>query len=94
MIICAAIHVRFDREGKTVEAVIPGLRHSDCWELMATLGVPADREEVEGFIDHRGVFLDRGGAYMHALQCGQLSDTTREAKTASSENVLYSEDIY
>ena len=26
MIICAAIHVQFKREGKEVEAVIPGLR--------------------------------------------------------------------
>lgn len=82
MIICAAIHIQFERSGKMVDAVVPGHRHSDCWQLMATLGVPTDRFEVEGFLDHRGEFLDRGGAFMHALNCGQLSDTTRTARVS------------
>lgn len=94
MIICAAIHVRFERAGKIVEAVIPGLRHGDCWELMAVLGVPSDRQEVEGFIDHKGTFLDRYEAYNHALLCGQLSDTTQVSKAEKRESVLYSEDLY
>lgn len=91
MIICAAIKITFQRGRQTVTAVVPGHRHSDCWELMVALGVPTEREEKEGFIDHRGDFLDRYEALKHAIQCGQLSETTRETKTGS---VLYSEDLY
>lgn len=94
MILCAAIEVTFQRDGRTVSAVVPGYRHADCWKLMATLGVPGDRQEVEGFITHRGDFLDRYDAYNHALRCGQLSDTTQTAKAEKLERALYSEDIY
>lgn len=94
MIICAAISVKFNRNGKTVEAVIPGLRHGSCWELMAALGVPGDRQEVEGFLNHKGEFLDRYGAFAHALACGQLSDTTLTSKQERREVALFSEDIY
>lgn len=94
MIICAAIEVTFQRDGRTVTAVVPGYRHGDCWELMSTLGVPAERQEVEGFINHRGDFLDRFDAFNHAVRCGQLSDTTRTAKVEKGERQLYSEDLY
>ena len=47
MIICAAIQIQFERNGRQVEAVICGLRHSNCWETMAALGIPAERKEVE-----------------------------------------------
>ena len=49
MILCAAISVRFLRSEKYVDAVIPGHRHSNCWELMSTFGIPADREELRVF---------------------------------------------
>lgn len=94
MIICAAIRITFCRAGKNIEAVIPGYRHGNCWELMATLCIPADRQEVEGFLDHRGNFLDRYAAFDHALLCGQLSETTRTAKAEKGERQLYSEDLY
>lgn len=95
MIICTAISVKFDRTGKTTEAIIPGLRHSNCWELMVVPGVPADREESEGFLcDHNGQFLDRWDAFSHALLCSQLSDTTKRYKAAQGERQLFSEDIY
>lgn len=94
MIICAAIEVTFQRAGKTVTAVVPGYRHGDCWELMSTLGVPTERQEVEGFLNSRGTFLDRFDAFEHALLCGQLSDTTRTAKMEKGERQLYSEDLY
>ena len=76
MIICAAISIKFNCAGKTVKAVIPDYRHSSVWELMATLGIPAKWEEVEGFLDHHGQFFNRLETYDHALMCGQLSDTT------------------
>lgn len=94
MILCAAIFVTFQRDGQTIEAVVPGYRHANCWELMATLGVPADRQTVEGFLDHTGAFLDRAAAFDHAVSCGQLSDTTRTAKFDKGERQLYSEDLY
>ena len=94
MIICAAIAVTFQRNGKTIETVIPGHRHGSCWELMATLGVPTDRQETEGFLNHKGEFLDRSDAYDHALMCGQLSDTTLTSKQERRERILYSEDLY
>lgn len=94
MIICAAISVSFTKEGREVKAVIPGYRHANCWELMATLGVPSDRQEIEGFLNHKGEFLDRSDAYDHALMCGQLSDTTLTSKQERRERILYSEDLY
>ena len=56
MIICAAIQVQFERDGRNVETVIQGLRHANCWETMAALGVPAQHTEVEGFVDHENRF--------------------------------------
>lgn len=94
MILCAAIHVTFTRSGKEVETIIPGFRHSSCWELMAALGVPTERKETEGFIDHNGQFLDRYDAYERALMCGQISETTLVSKRERRERALYSEDIY
>lgn len=95
MVICAAIQVTFRGKSnieKTV--VIPGWRHSSYWELMSPLGVPADRQEVEGFLTHTGDFLDRYEAFAHALMCGQLSDTTRAYKASQGERQLFSEDLY
>jgi len=94
MIICAAIQVQFERKGRKVETVIQGLRHANCWETMAVLGIPAERMEVEGFIDDKGHFLDRCDAFSHALECGQLPATVRIHKAEQRENHLYSEDLY
>lgn len=94
MIICAAISVQFIRNGKTVEAVIPGHRHGSIWELMAILCVPTDRQETEGFLNNKGEFLDRYEAYEHTLMCGQLSETTLTNKQERREYILFSEDTY
>lgn len=97
MIVCAAIQVTFQNKTGNATVVIPGWRHSSCWELMAALpGFPgqSNRQEVEGFIDHQGAFLDRYDAFNHALMCGQLSDTTRTSKAEKGERALYSEDLY
>ena len=51
MIICAAIKIQFQRnQYQTVEAVVPGLRHSDCHDLLVTLSIPLRRQEEDGFI--------------------------------------------
>lgn len=94
MILCAAIQVEFEQAGQNVQAVIAGHRHGSCWELINIFGVPASRQETEGFLNHQGEFLDRYDAFEHALQCGQLSDTTLTAKAERGERQLYSEDLY
>ena len=94
MIICAAIKIQFQRKDQIMEAVVPGLRHSDCYDLMYSLCVPMPREETDGFIDHEGNFLDRYDAFEHAILCGQLSDTTRVVKRERGERQLFSEDLY
>lgn len=95
MIICAAIKVPFERGGRPVETVIHGLRHANCWELMADMGIQANRTEVvEGFIDSQNRFLDRYDAFNHALICGQLPATVRACKAERGERQLYSEDLY
>lgn len=94
MIICAAIQVQFERDGRNVETVIQGLRHANCWETMAALGVPAQHTEVEGFIDHENRFWDRYDAFIHALECGQIPVAVRTHKAENREIQLYSEDLY
>lgn len=94
MLICAAVKIRFERNGRIIETVVPGRRHSDCRDLMADLAVPLQRQEEDGFITHTGEFLDRYDAFDHAAQCGQLSDTTRTLKLEQGEWKLYSEDLY
>lgn len=94
MIICSAIKIQFQHKDQTVEVVIPGLRHSDCYDLMHSLNVPMTCEKTEGFIDHHSDFYDRYDAYEHAILCGQLSDTTRTTKRERGERQLFSEDLY
>lgn len=94
MVVCSAIRVLIERNGIPVEAVVPGIRHADCWNLLATLGYPVARQEsAEGFLDHKGIFMDRLDAYDHAFVCGQLSATTLESKCERREYSLFSEDI-
>ncbi|MBR2861586.1 MAG: hypothetical protein IKB86_07090 [Clostridia bacterium] len=97
MIICAAIDVTFtNANGKTIQTIISGHRHANCWELMHVLELPpkSKRKEIEGFLDHKGAFLNRRDAFKHALECGQLSDTVLTYKQEKMERELYSEDLY
>lgn len=94
MIICSAVRVEIERNDKAVTAVVPGIRHADCWSLLATLGFPMARQEAaEGLLSHKGEFLDRPDAYDHTCMCGHLSATTLESKAERREYALYSEDI-
>lgn len=94
MILCAAIKTTFARDGETVTVIIPGCRHADIWQLMAELKIPRDREEIEGFLDRKGEFLDRHEAFIHAVKCGQISATTLEHKENHLETELFSEDLW
>ena len=95
MIICAAIKIQI--EGLDHETIIPCRRHGDAFHILKDLGFTPKvkyKEIAQGFINHKGEFLDRKEAYIHALECGQLSATTRECKRTNRETELYSEDLY
>ena len=95
MIICAAIKIQV--EGLDHETIIPCRRHGDGYKLLKDLRyIPrvGYKELAQGFITDEGIFLDRRPAFIHACQCGQLSQTTKWHKQDNNENELYSEDLY
>ena len=95
MIICAAIKIQI--EGLDHETIIPCRRHGEGFKLIKDFGLKPRvgyKEIEQGFIDHIGDFFDRKEAYKHAVDCGQLSATTREWKASQGEIELYSEDLY
>ena len=95
MIICAAISLTYKtKNDKLTGAIICGHRHGDCYAIMQHMDVATKVNEIEGFINHKGEFLDRKEALSHALECGQLSQSTRWYKFDNDERILYSEDLY
>lgn len=99
MIICAALKVD-SLLTPAFPTYIAGLRHSDCYETFFDLNgeylleARKNNQITEGFINNHNEFLDRKQAYSEALDCGQLSAVTREAKRQRREDELYSEDLY
>ena len=99
MIVCAAIKlvneelygVKLD---KPEELIVCGHRHGDCWEVISQLNARWTGRKIEGFINHKGEFLNRKEALYHALECGQLSETHRYYQEDNNINELYSEDLY
>ncbi len=92
MIICAAVKFYIPSTGQTV--VVPCWRYHYAYELIRDLGFEPHQgyEKIEdGFINHKNEFLSRTEAYNHAIECGQLSATTRDT---INNGVLFSEDIY
>lgn len=95
MIVCAAI--KFQIEGLDHETVVPCRRHGDAYKILIDLGYQARKkykELAQGFIDHKGNFLDRREALVHARECGQLSETHKYYQEDNGIGVLYSEDLY
>lgn len=95
MIICAALKVEACEDFE--EIVEPCFRHGNGYEILQKLshGAKYKGHVTEGFITNKGDFLDRGDALQHAMDCGQLSATTRELKRREGETYeLYSEDLY
>lgn len=95
MVIVAAIKVKNEKAfgGYTV---IPCWRHhlgySILHELCPETNLNAEAEE--GFINHRGEFLNRTDAFHHAMECGQISAELRYIKAQKHEDMLFSEDLY
>lgn len=95
MIICAAIKIQV--EGLDHETIIPCRRHVDRFKILEDLGFKSSvgyKELTQGFITHRGEFLDRKQAFNHACHCGQLSQSTLWYKEDHNDDELYSEDLY
>lgn len=95
MIICAAIKIQV--EGLDHETIIPCHRHGDAFRILKDLGFTPKvkyKEITQGFINHNGEFLDRKEAFLHTLNCGQLSVSTRWYKDDDNQKELYSEDLY
>lgn len=95
MIVCAALEVQV--EGLPYTTIVPCWRHGKGFEILRDLGYQAQRKykvKAEGFINHKGEFLDRKEALAHALECGQLSATNRWYQEDHNIDELYSEDLY
>ena len=94
MIICAAIKIQI--EGLDHTTVVPCHRHGDGFKLIRDFGIPRQKfkEIAQGFLTHKGDFLDRKTALIHADVCGQLSATHRYYQEDNNINELYSEDLY
>lgn len=94
MIICAAIKVTIS-EPVHDEIIICGHRHGDCLMTIQSLCDYWDgHTKVQGFINHKGEFLDRKEALKHAIECGQLSKTHMYYQKDNHIDELYSEDLY
>ena len=95
MIICAAVKIKYvDSKDNIQQLTICGHRHSNCFRIKHRLDNKHTQWSEEGFINHKGEFLDRKEALKHALECGQLSATTRQFKKDRNEDELFSEDLY
>lgn len=92
MIVCAALLIKDPVMGEDI--VLPCHRHADGFYLLHYFGRSKTDVTEQGFIDHRGCFYTRAGAFQHAIECGQLSATARYFKQERGEEELYSEDLY
>lgn len=100
MIVCAAIKIVIEefygvKLNKPEELIVCGHRHGDCFKVISQLSARwYGCKKTEGFINHKGEFLDRVNALAHARECGQLSETHRWYQEDNHINELYSEDLY
>lgn len=95
MIICAALLVQV--EGLDHETIVPCWRHGKGFEILRDLGFePKTKYKVvaQGFINHKGEFLDRKEAFEHAKEIGQCNATQRWYWDDHKQDELYSEDLY
>lgn len=95
MIVCAALELQI--EGLDYTTILPCWRHGAGFQILKDLGyTPRTKYKVirQGFINHKGEFLDRKEALAHALEIGQLSATNRWYQEDHNIDELYSEDLY
>lgn len=89
VIIAAACQIRINNN----EVVLCGVRHGDIYNQLKQMGFkPDDFKELEqGFVTHKGTFLNRVEALSHAIDCGQICSKLIHDKTFSE---LISEDLW
>ena len=94
MIICAALLI--ENKETCMQEILPCRRHGDGLAFFHNVNLNIKWKVIgQGFINHNGTYLDREDALSHAIECGQLSATTREYKQEHFETrELYSEDLY
>jgi hypothetical protein len=95
MIICAALLVQV--EGLDHTTIIPCWRHGKGFQILEDLGFqPKKGYKVleQGFINHKGEFLDRKQAFEHVKEIGQCNATQRWYWEDHAQDELYSEDLY
>lgn len=98
MIICAAIKIeKTDNFGNPLESIIIcGHRHGDCFKMIGNLNEKWKKGNsvIQGFINHKGEFLDRKEAFEHIKEIGQCNTTQRWYWEDHNQDELYSEDLY
>ena len=78
MIICAAISLTYKNSKDELKgAIICGHRHRNCFDIMRHMDIATKVNETQGFIDHKGEFLDRKEAFKHVQEIGQCTATQR-----------------
>ena len=95
MIICAALLVQV--EGLDHTTIVPCWRHGKGFEILSDLGYyPQKGYKVleQGFINHKGEFLNRKEAFKHVQEIGQCNATQRWYWEDHAQDELYSEDLY
>lgn len=95
MIICAALKLQV--EGLDHETILPCWRHGKGFQILADLGFqPKTGYKVleQGFINHKGEFLNRKEAFEHVKEIGQCNATQRWYWEDHAQDELYSEDLY
>ena len=94
MIICAAIKFRIEKTGRDV--ILCGVRHANCFEQLVDLGFePKEgyKQIAQGFVTHKGEFLDRHEAQAHAKESDQLAASIHSCWNPI-KGELYSEDLW
>ena len=104
MIVCAAIKLIRENDSKYIEKgyivrpdelIVCGLRHGHCIQTIKELDEKWHKAtRIQGFINHKGEFLDRKEAFKHAKEIGQYNETQRYYWEDHNQSELYSEDLY
>jgi hypothetical protein len=95
VIICAALKIQV--EGLDHDTTIPCWRHGNGFQILEDLGFyPKKGYKVleQGFINHKGEFLNRKEAFNHVKEIGQCNATQRWYWQDHAQDELYSEDLY
>lgn len=75
------------QDGVIYSVPAPG-RHHHVMMNMLSMGIYADHTHIQGFVDDRGLFLNRADALMVATAYGQLIRKT------APDYELFSEDLW